>query len=112
MVYPPLVPDAVCTTPIRIYLEDGFGEDGSPHRTVLFSGRCNYRRVLVTKLQGEHRTVTVTGEAYLTGDVLQGQELSGVAQVGEDTTPRPIVRAERAYNPDGTVNYTRLELMG
>lgn len=112
MVYPPLVPDAVCRVPIQIYLEDGFGEDGSPHRTILFSGRCNYRRTLVTKQDGEHRSVTVTGEVYLNGDILPGQELSGVAQLGGDPTPRQIARSERAYNPDGTVNYTRLELMG
>ena len=112
MIYPALVPPTVCRTPVTIYLEDGFGEDGSPRRTILFSGRCKYQRVVETKHADDWRTVTVTGKAYLNGDSLPGRELTGTVLLGDDPTPRPIERAERALNPDGTVNYTKLELMG
>ena len=42
MKWPELVPDSVCTIPVKIQFEDGINEDGSPKKAVLFEGNCNY----------------------------------------------------------------------
>ena len=36
-----LVPDRICTTPIKVFLENGLNEDGSPHQETVFYGNCN-----------------------------------------------------------------------
>ena len=38
MKWPELVPDSVCTIPVKIQFEDGINEDGSPKKAVLFEG--------------------------------------------------------------------------
>lgn len=112
MVYPSLVPTGICHTPITICLEDGLGEDGSPRQTAVYTGLCHYRRVQITKQDDDRRAVTITGEVYLSGDPIPGKDITGTVLLGDDQTRRQIERSERAINPDGSINYTKLELIG
>lgn len=111
MRWPELVPDAVCTTPITVQLEDGLNEDGSPRKATLFSGTCNYVQKTQQKTDAERRVVTLSGVALMNGDPAPGIKLTGTALIGADEEPHLIHAASRANNPDGTVNYTRLELI-
>lgn len=53
MKYPQLVPDRVCTTPITVYRESGLNRDGSPKRTTIFEGKCNYSEKTVQRITAE-----------------------------------------------------------
>lgn len=111
MHWPELVPDAVCTTPITVQLEDGLNEDGSPRKTILFAGRCNYTQKIQQKTDAERRVITISGVALMNGDPAPGAALCGTALIGIDEEPHLIHASARMRNSDGTVNYTRLELI-
>ena len=102
MRYPQLVPPCVCTTPITICLTDGIGEDGAPKVTREITARCNY--------QERQRSTLDEATALFTGDLIPDVEhIEGTATVRG--IERLIHRAARERNPDGTVNFTRLELI-
>lgn len=111
MKYPQLVPDKVCTTPVKVSRTGGLNRDGSPKHTVIFEGKCFYTEKSRTKLTADKQLVTLSGEALFNGDIAPGSDtitgevslLSGIV--------REIFSSEKAKNPDGTVNYTRLELI-
>lgn len=111
MKYPSLVPDKVCTTPVTVFRTGGLNRDGSPKRTVIFEGKCFYTEKSYTKLTADKQLITLSGEALFNGDIAPDSDtvtgevslLSGIS--------RQIHASEKAKNPDGTVNYTRLELI-
>ena len=110
MHYPQLVPPCVCTTPITICLTDGIGEDGAPKVTREITARCNYQERQRSTLDAERRLITVEATALFTGDLIPDVEhIEGTATVRG--IERLIHRAARERNPDGTVNFTRLELI-
>lgn len=112
MRYPPLVPPAVCHTRIRVYREDGINPDGSPRRIAVFDGLCNYKEQMRQVMDADRRLITLSAVALLPGDISPGTEhLAGSVLVGDSRTVRTIHSAYRARNPDGSVNYTRLELI-
>ncbi|MGX8702070.1 hypothetical protein [Caproiciproducens sp.] len=112
MKWPELVPDAVCNTPIIINITDGINEDGSPKVVDTWEGKCNYSEKQKQILDAERRLITLEATALFNGDIFPGREkLEGEATLDGGSTVRTIYRGSRARNPDGTVNYTQLELM-
>lgn len=111
MKYPQLVPDRVCTTPIAVCREDGLNRDGSPKRTVIFEGKCNYSEKTYQRMTADKQIITLNAVALFNGDIapdvdnIEGEVnvLSGIH--------RRIYASQKCRNPDGTVNYTRLELI-
>lgn len=111
MKWPELVPDSVCTIPVKIQLEDGVNEDGSPKKIVLFEGNCNYSEKSKQVLDEERRLVQLQATALFNGDIAPGMDISGEVAVNGGKVTRRIYSSSRARNPDGTVNFTQLELM-
>ena len=109
MKWPNLVPDKVCTTPITVNFEDGVNEDGSPHVVAVFSGVCNYSEKAKTVFDGERKAVRLSAVALFNGDIYPGKDVEGCVEVGNIT--RRIFSFSRGRNPDGTVNFTQLELV-
>ena len=111
MKYPQLVPDRVCTTPITVYRESGLIRDGSPKRTVIFEGKCNYSEKTYQRITADKQLITLNATALFNGDIapdvdtIEGEVnvLSGIH--------RRIYASQKNRNPDGSVNYTRLELI-
>ncbi len=111
MKYPQLVPDRVCTTPITVYRESGLNRDGSPKRTVIFEGKCNYSEKTYQRITADKQLITLNATALFNGDIapdvdtIEGEVnvLSGIH--------RRIYASQKNRNPDGSVNYTRLELI-
>lgn len=112
MKYPSLVRKQDCKTPAEIELErEGVTKYGEPLPKIEWSGKCNYQdkaKVVYTK---EKKEVVVTGKLYIPGDI--APELSVITSgklriFGEE---RIIFQGTKARNPDGTVNYTELEVM-
>ena len=109
MKYPKLVPERVCTTPCTVYRTDGLNRDGSKKRTVIFEGKCFHSEKARQKLSAEKQLITLSGEALFCGDIAPDNAvIEGYAVIGGEYK---IYGSEKAKTPDGTVNYTRLELI-
>lgn len=109
MKFPDLVPDYVCTTPIKVYAVDGINEDGSPKESVLFDGLCNYAESAHTVVDAEKHIITLSAKALFNGDILPQQGIiEGYVLVNGKT--KEIYASAKERNIDGSVNFTKLEL--
>ncbi|MDE5936252.1 MAG: hypothetical protein K2G83_02475 [Ruminococcus sp.] len=111
MKFPQLVPDKICNTYVKIYRTDGLNRDGSPKKTVIFEGKCFYSEKTKQKITAEKQIITLSGEMLFNGDIAPNTDIiEGEAELLSGIW-RKIYASEKARNPDGTVNYTRLELI-
>lgn len=111
MKYPRLVPDRVCTTPITVFREGGLNRDGSPKRTIIFEGKCNYSEKTYQRITADKQLVTLNAQALFNGDIAPDTDtITGEAEVLSGIRRR-IYASQKCRDPDGTVNYTRLELI-
>ena len=111
MKYPELVPDRVCTIPVKIYRTGGLNRDGSPKRTVIFEGKCFFSEKAKQKITAEKQIITLSGELLFNGDIAPDTDaIEGEAEILSGLK-RKVYASEKCRNPDGTVNYTRLELI-
>ena len=108
--WPRLVPPGVCKVPIVVTLTDGIDEDGAPAVVRTISTHCNYNGGGGWTVDEQRQAVRCTAAALFDGDIVSDlPRLTGWVDVfGVRMT---IHAASRARNPDGTVNYTRLELL-
>ena len=111
MKFPQLVPDKVCTTPITVYREDGLTRGGAPKRTVIFEGKCNYSEKTVQRITADKQMIMLNATALFNGDIAPDTDtITGEVDVLSGIHRR-IYASQKCRNPDGTVNYTRLELI-
>lgn len=108
--WPRLVPLRACQTPCKIVLTDGTNEDGTPKEVANLSLKCNWQDKPKQVLNAERQLIQLGGVALFNGDIApQVDVLAGTAEMyGKVWT---IHQGSKCRNPDGTVNYTRLELM-
>lgn len=111
MRYPSLVRAKECKTDIsvKIYSQD-ISEDGGP--TVLLSEtlKCNYQGSAKRRFDAEHNIVELVGVALFHGDPFPTVSEISSGEVVVFGEKRQISKGTKERNPDGTVNYTRLEL--
>lgn len=112
MKFPKLILSGVQKTPIYVVAYgEGLTEDGAPEIVESRYFVCNWQDSAETVLTKEQKKVRLSGVALFDGDIFpQVDEISGgyVVVFGQR---RSIHRAAKARNPDGTVNYTRLEVI-
>ena len=112
MKYPCLVPRQLCRVAIHVHLEsEGTNEYGRPEKTLDLDLMCNFQDKARTILTAEKKLVEITGTAMFPGDIAPDwPTLSGgiVTVFGE---VRRIERGMKARNPDGTVNFSQLEVV-
>lgn len=112
MKWPELVPDAVCRTPITIQLEaEGVNEDGSPKTGDTIKTKCNFQQKSKWIMDEERRLIQLQATALFNGDIAPELETLAGTVTLEGGASWIIHTASRARNPDGTVNYTCLELI-
>lgn len=137
MKYPCLVPPFLCKTPVHVIIySEGISEDGEPITAFEGDLRCNYQDSAKTVLTKEQKKVESTGSALFCGDIAPQLAVISDGEVlistgyrlapGTRLKPnqalmpganncigekRKILRATKSRNPDGTVNYTSLELV-
>lgn len=110
MKYPKLVPHKICHTDIEIHLEGRkLTMGGTAEEIAVLRRKCNYQEKQKHTLDAERRLVTIEATALFDGDIASIEELRGYCIV--NGLKRRIYRAARGRNPDGSVNYTRLELV-
>lgn len=111
MKFPCVVPKAVCKTPIHIEIEqEGTSVYGEPLETIVVDCCCNYQDKAKTVLTKEKKEVIITGCAYMPGDIVPELATISGGTVTLFDKKRRIATGIKARNPDGTINYTRLDL--
>lgn len=108
--WPRLVPPRVCKTLCAVNLIGGTGEDGAPVVVAALELPCNWQDKPRQIMEAEKHLIQLSGTALFDGDIAPEVDvLAGAVEIyGKSWT---IYRGSKARNPDGTVNYTRLELM-
>ncbi|MGP1505177.1 MAG: hypothetical protein ACTTIR_06115 [Eggerthia catenaformis] len=111
MKYPSLVPKVFCKTPIHIRIEDiGLSEEGEPITLLDKDLKCNYQDKAYKMLTAQQKLVMLTAKAYFNGDIAPNIDVISGGIVEVFGVKRQIYQGTKARNPDGTVNYTLLEL--
>lgn len=112
MVYPKLVRKENCKTDIHVVLYgEGTTEEGEPMIALESDLQCNYQDKAKRVLTAEKVLIQLTGKAYFEGDIAPKLSVISGGQVVVFGETRLIYQGTKARNPDGTVNYTELEIM-
>lgn len=111
MRYPKLVRRFALSTPISVSVViEGIDEDGAPVEGLHIDGLCNYQDNARRVVTNDKVETDLTGTAYFDGDIAPTLAVisGGVITIfGEERT---IVMGNKARNPDGSVNYTRIDI--
>lgn len=111
MKYPKLLRACYLTTDASIKL---FGESvdeyGQPIEREDIKVKCNYQDIAKAIIKDQTRYVEVTGVMYIDGDICPDLPVISGGIVNICGVNRDIATGTKARNPDGSVNYTRIEL--
>lgn len=112
MKYPCLVKEAFCTTPISLTVHaEGLDENGGPVIAFKKTMFCNYQDTAKTVLTADKKLIQLSGVALFPGDIAPDlPTLSGGTAIIHGVE-RTIFKGAKVRNPDGTVNYTRIDLI-
>lgn len=111
MKYPCLVPKALCETYIEAEIEqEGLNNDSEPFPPARWSGKCNYQDGGRTVFTAEKKLIQLSGCVLIPGDIAPDIPVISGGIVKIFNVERHIYKGTKARNPDGTVNYTRLEV--
>lgn len=72
---------------------------------------CNFQDKAKTILTAEKKIVAITGTAYFNGDIAPDFAVLSGGTVEIFGVTRRIEQGMKARNPDGSVNYTRLDVV-
>lgn len=112
MKYPKLVRKENCKTDIHIVLYgEGTTEDGEPIIALDTNLKCNYQDKAKRVLTAEKVIIQLTAKAYFVGDIAPDLAVISGGQVTVFGETRSIYQGTKARNPDGTVNFTEVEIM-
>ena len=110
MRYPNLVRPQMCHTEIEVYVIDGTDRYGQPNEKVYFKGKCNWSEKARQVMTAEKQLVQLAASAYIPGDIAPEMPVV-LGYVRVHGRQYQIHTGSRARNPDGTVNFTQLELI-
>ena len=112
MKWPSLVLKKFCTTPVKIviYSED-YTEDGGPQIALETEAKCNYQASSKVVINDKSQQVELSGACYFCEDIAPDlfEITNGEIEImGEK---RRIYRGSKGRNPDGTVNFVKIEVI-
>ena len=112
MKYPSLVRKSQCKMPIKVTVYTGdIDENGAPEVLKQIDALCNYQSKTQTTYNENKEIITINGSAYFIGDLLPDMNEILDGEVEVLGMKHKIHRAIKARNDDGSINYTKLELI-
>lgn len=112
MTYPKLVREKDCKTDIHVILYgEGTTEDGEPIIALDTNLKCNYQDKAKRVMTAEKVLIQLTAKAYFVGDIAPDLPVISSGKITVFGETRNIYQGTKARNPDGTVNFTELEIM-
>ena len=109
--WPQLILPQFCNTDIDIIIEsEELNENGTPKEILNWSGKCNYQDKAKRVWNAEKVLVEVTGTCLIPGNIAPNKAVIPSGKVTMFGIERELVIGTKARNPDGTVNYTKLEI--
>lgn len=112
MKFPCLVRPQFCKTAVSVVLYgEGVTEDGAPE--IIYEGElnCNYQETAKTVLTDQQKKVEVGGVILIPGDIDPDHPTISGGFVEILGARREIAKGIKARNPDGTVNFTELDVV-
>ena len=112
MAFPCLVDKKFCKTPILVKIDkDELNEDGELEDIVSIITTCNLQMGARASLTKDKEKIELSGVALFVGDLCPALPViaSGTVKIGD--AEYSINKGTKNLNPDGTVNYTTLELI-
>ncbi len=111
VVWPELVPKKYCKTDIHVVLySEELNENGAPIITLEDDFKCNYQDNAKQILTAEKQIIQLSGTAMFNKDIAPELAVISGGYVQVFGEKRNIYKGTKARNPDGSVNYTRLDL--
>nr|DAL31511.1 MAG TPA_asm: Minor capsid protein [Caudoviricetes sp.] len=111
MIYPSLVRKKYCKTDIHVILYgENTTEDGAPEIVLDKDLKCNYQDSAKRVLTTEKVIIQINGVALFYEDFAPDIPVISSGKVTIFGETREIYQGTKARNPDGTVNYIKLEI--
>ena len=112
MKYPCLVRKKDCKTVVSVRIEsEEMTEDGGPIILLEEELTCNYQDTARRTLTKEQKLIQISGTALFPGDIAPDVPAITGGTLTEFGKERRILQGMKARNPDGSVNYTRLDVI-
>lgn len=110
MKYPKLVRGA--KTPVHVVIESEHTNEYGEREILLEADlKCNYQDTAKINFTSQKQSSQVTGTIYIDGDILPGVAVISAGYVEIFGEKREIKTGCKARNLDGSVNYTRLDVI-
>ena len=107
-----LIPDWMLNLTVTVTLGDGsLNEDGAAVPEFTATLKANVQFKAQQKLTAKKELVTISGKACFKGDICPSMPVIVTGVVLIDGKPYVVHSGRKSYNPDGTVNFTELELI-
>lgn len=112
MAFPCLVEKRFCKTPVKVVIEsDEMNEDGELTETFKVETTCNLQMGAKVSMTKDKEKIELSGVALFIGDLCPSLPVIASGTVTINGRSYEINKGTKNYNPDGTVNFTTLELM-
>lgn len=112
MKYPCLVKKRDCKTEVTVTLEtEEVNVYGEPLEALSITRKCNYQDTAKTVLTAKKRLIQLSGVALFPGDIAPEIPTLSGGTLEVNGEKRTIYQGKKARNPDGTVNYSELDVM-
>lgn len=109
MKFPKLVRNA--QTPCHIVIEsEQINSFGEREKLVDDDFKCNYQSGAFTKVTADKQIITLSAKVLIDGDIAPNVPEITSGECNVLGVSREIYKGTKARNPDGTVNFTQLEL--
>ena len=112
MVFPCLVDKMFCNTSVTVVIEsEELNEDGELEELLKIEKKCNLQMGARASFTKDKEKIELSGIALFIGDICPDIPVIASGTVTIDGQDYSINKGTKNLNPDGTVNYTTLELI-
>lgn len=112
MKFPCLVYRKYCKTPAILTIEqEGIDKYGEPLTPTTINANCNYQDTAKTFLTAEKKLIQLTGTALFQGDIAPNLANISGGSITVNGITRRIYAGRKCRNPDGSVNFTEIQVV-